>query len=137
MGNTPMDRLEKVLGNVRDDDHVPGGLVRAEDLRTVVAVAKDAKSWSEDVKRLVMRVKDLEAELAAETALGDYGYVTLEAAHATYARGLEEAAERAREWTLRAVAKRLEDEGLSDTEADLCGPARQLTIEELLRPWAH
>lgn len=137
MSETAMERLERALGRFDDTDLVPSGLVRVDDLRAVVAVAKDARSWSDDVSRLVARVKELEGELATETALGDMAQVTLASAHATYAAGLEETAERAREWTLRAVVKRALDLKLPVTAEELCTPARRLTAEELLRPWAH
>lgn len=132
-----MERLEQVLGRFKDEDLAPGGLLRVEDLRAVIAVAKDAKSWADDVRRLVGKIRELEAELAAESALGNMAEVTLASAHATYATGVEEAVERAREWTLKAVTRQLEAEGLIASAQKLCAPARQLTAEELMRPWAH
>jgi hypothetical protein len=137
MTETPMDRLERALARFNDNDLLPGGLLRVEDLRAVVAVAKDARSWSDDVTRLVTRVKELEADLATETALGDMAESTLATAHAAYAQGLEEAAERGREWALMAVMKQVLRLKLPVTEDELCSPARRLTAEELLRPWTH
>jgi hypothetical protein len=137
MSETPMERLERALARFDDNDMLPGGLVRVDDLRAVVAVAKDARSWSDDVTRLVSRVKELEAELATEAALGEMAHVTLAAAHATYAQGLEEAAERGREWALLAVMRQVLALKLPVTENELCSPARHLTAEELLRPWTH
>ena len=60
MSETPMERLERALARFKDNDLLPGGLVRVDDLRAVVAVAKDARSWSDDVTRLVARVKELD-----------------------------------------------------------------------------
>lgn len=137
MSQTPMERLERALARFDDNDLLPGGLVRVDDLRAVVAVAKDARSWSNDVTRLVARVKELEAELATEAALGEMAQVTLAAAHATYAQNLEEAAERGREWALLAVMRQVLALKLPVTENELCEPARRLTAEELLRPWTH
>jgi hypothetical protein len=137
MSETPMDRLERALARFNDNDVLPGGLVRVDDLRAVVAVAKDARSWSNDVTKLVARVKELEADLATETALHDMAQVTLTSAHAAYAQGLEEAAERGREWALLAVMRQVLSLKLPVTESELCGPAHKLTAEELLRPWTH
>ncbi len=137
MSDSPMERLEQALGRFKDDDVVPGGLLRVEDLRTVVSVAKDAKSWSDDVTRLVARIRELEAELAAESALGDMAEMSLATSHAIYAEGVEEAAERAREWTLLAVKQCLQENPVETSADELCAPARQLTAEQLLRPWTH
>ena len=137
MSDSPMERLEQALGRFQDDDVVPGGLLRVEDLRTVVAVAKDARSWSDDVTRLVARIRELEAELAAESALGDMAEHSLATAHAIYAEGVEEAAERSREWTLLAVKKCLQEGPVVKSPDDLCAAARKLTAEQLLRPWTH
>ncbi len=137
MSDSPMERLEQALGRFKDDDVVPGGLLRVEDLRTVVAVAKDARSWSDDVTRLVARIRELEAELAAETALADMAEHSLATAHAIYAEGVEEAAERSREWTLHAIKKGLHEKPLEKSADELCAPARNLTAAQLLRPWTH
>ena len=137
MSDSPMERLEQALGHFNNDDLVPGDLLRVEDLRTVVAVAKDARSWSDDVTRLVARVRELEAELAAESALGDMAEMSLMQAHAIYANGVEEAAERAREWTLLSVKRCLVESPVAHAADELCAPARKLTAEELLRPWTH
>jgi hypothetical protein len=137
MIETPMERLERALSRFNDNETVPGGLLRIEDLRAVVAVAKDARSWSDDVTKLVARVKELEAELATEVALHDMAQVTLASAHAAYAEGIEESAERGRDWALMAVMKQVLALKLPVTEEELCGAARKLTVEELLRPWTH
>lgn len=137
MSDSPMERLEQALGRFNDTDLVPGGLLQVEDLRTVISVAKDARSWSEDVTRLVTRVRELEAELAAESALGDMAEMSLTQAHAIYATGVEEAAERAREWTLLSVKRCLVESPVAQSADELCAPARKLTAEELLRPWTH
>lgn len=137
MSDSPMERLEQALGRFKDDDVVPGGLLRVEDLRTVVAVAKDARSWSDDVTRLVARIRELEAELAAESALADMAEHSLATAHAIYAEGVEEAAERSREWTLHAIKKGLHENPVEKSADELCAPARVLTAEQLLRPWTH
>lgn len=137
MSETPMERLERALARFNDNDVLPGGQLRVEDLRAVVAVAKDARSWSDDVTRLVSRVKELEADLATEVALHDMAQDTLASAHATYAQGIEEAAERGRAWALMAVMKQVIALKLPVTEEELCGPARKLTAEELLRSWTH
>lgn len=132
-----MDRLERALARFNDNDLLPGGLVRVDDLRAVVAVARDARSWSDDVTKLVARVKELEADIATEVALHDMAQVTLASAHAAYAQGLEEAAERGRECALLAVMRQVMALKLPVTEEELCGPAHKLTAEELLRPWTH
>jgi hypothetical protein len=141
MRETPMERLERTLSRFNDRDLVPGELLRVEDLRAVVAVAKDARSWSDDVTKLVARVKELEAELETEAILVQATQATLESAHSTYvawyAEWAEEAANRAREWTLRAVMKKVVELRLPATSDELCTPARRLTAEELLRPWTH
>lgn len=137
ISETPMKRLERALSDFDDKDFMRGGLLHVEDLRAVIAVAKDARSWADDVTRLVARVKELEAELATEAALSHMAEDTLVSAHATYARGIEEAAERAREWTLRTVMRQVLDLRLPATSEELCAPARRLTAEELLRPWTH
>ena len=137
MSETPMDRLERALARFNDNDLVPGGLVRMDDLRAVIAVAKDARSWSDDVTKLVARVKELEADVATEVALHDMAQAALASAHAAYAQALHEAAERGREWALLAVMRQVLTLKLPVTEEELCNPARKLSAEELLRAWTH
>jgi len=69
MINPPLERLKQALHELTDV-FVPAGLVRADDLRVLVV----------EVRRLSMRVKELERTLTAEVALREAARRNLEQA---------------------------------------------------------
>ena len=77
MNQLAIERLKQAMYELRAE-LVPGGLVRTDDLRALIALTD----------QLELRMKNLEAELAAEVALNDATQCTLQEAHVAWAREL-------------------------------------------------
>lgn len=77
MNQLAIERLKQAMYELRADV-VPGGTLRTADVRVLISLAVE----------LELRVQELEAELAAETALNEATQRTLQEAHVAWAREL-------------------------------------------------
>lgn len=77
MNQLAIERLKQAMYELRAE-LVPGGLVRTDDIRALINLTN----------QLELRMKDLEAELAAEVALNEATQRTLQEAHVAWAREL-------------------------------------------------